>query len=128
MAFELVIKYFSTKGGSGQPAKKRVSWAKFAFCLSRSLMEDFGTDKKYAEIYIDKGTKQVAIFLTSTETSATRRLTYSKTNPGSVQIHCYRFLQDYHIKKGRTVDFTIEEIDGKRMIVFPVEVEAPNDD
>lgn len=100
-------------------------------CITAQLMRELDQNSRYATYYFDSETNHVAIHITEHRQKhyALKVSGYihkdRKHQSQTVTLAGVAFLKFHSIKYPQYhIPATIEEIDGKRMIVFPVEVEA----
>ena len=111
-----------------------------SFSITACLATELGVDGgRLAVFYFDEDTKRVAIeFLNEGDKDSAAKAYAAKAvcyrhkdrnkQPGTLVLAGKAFLNYYHIKfPQRRIPATIEEVDGKKMIVFKVEVEADDE-
>ena len=125
MAFE---KYTLRRSRASNPVRVTVERGGRINVLVGALAQ-LAFQPRSADLYFDKDTNEVAIdFHTSDPPSDLSGHTVSVQDTGCASIYPKRFLRDYRIRRGQNkIPAIYRQVNNKNMLVFPVEVEAPND-
>lgn len=95
---------------------------------TRYVLEMDGGDASWAIVYYDAKTHKIAVELLETQENSDARKLMRSTSSFTRQIHIEGLIHRERIRQYQyNIQAKIENIHGKRMLVFPVEVEAEDD-